>query len=66
MPNNTISYSPVITDYQPEILLLEEGVEEYPLAQEVLSRLPDIPRQKFQDISMLTQQMKSSQYDVFG
>ena len=66
MPNNTISYSPVIIDYQPEILLLEEGVEEYPLAQEVLSRLPDIPRQKFQDISMLTQQMKSSQYDVFG
>ena len=66
MLNNTISYSPVITDYQPEILLLEEGVEEYPLAQEVLSRLPDIPRQKFQDISMLTQQMKSSQYDVFG
>ena len=66
MPNNTISYSSVITDYQPEILLLEEGVEEYPLAQEVLSRLPDIPRQKFQDISMLTQQMKSSQYDVFG
>lgn len=66
MPNNTISCSPVITDYQPEILLLEEGVEEYPLAQEVLSRLPDIPRQKFQDISMLTQQMKSSQYDVFG
>ena len=66
MPNNTISYSQVITDYQPEILLLEEGVEEYPLAQEVLSRLPDIPRQKFQDISMLTQQMKSSQYDVFG
>jgi len=66
MPNNTISYNPVITDYQPEILLLEEGVEEYPLAQEVLSRLPDIPRQKFQDISMLTQQMKSSQYDVFG
>ena len=66
MPSNTISYSPVITDYQPEILLLEEGVEEYPLAQEVLSRLPDIPRQKFQDISMLTQQMKSSQYDVFG
>jgi spore photoproduct lyase len=66
MPNNTISHSPVITDYQPEILLLEEGVEEYPLAQEVLSRLPDIPRQKFQDISMLTQQMKSSQYDVFG
>lgn len=66
MPNNTISYIPVITDYQPEILLLEEGVEEYPLAQEVLSRLPDIPRQKFQDISMLTQQMKSSQYDVFG
>ena len=66
MPNNTTSYSPVITDYQPEILLLEEGVEEYPLAQEVLSRLPDIPRQKFQDISMLTQQMKSSQYDVFG
>ena len=66
MSNNTISYSPVITDYQPEILLLEEGVEEYPLAQEVLSRLPDIPRQKFQDISMLTQQMKSSQYDVFG
>ena len=66
MPNNTISYSPVITDYQPEILLLEEGVEEYPLAQEVLSRLPDIPRQKFQDISMLTKQMKSSQYDVFG
>ena len=66
MPNNTISYSPIITDYQPEILLLEEGVEEYPLAQEVLSRLPDIPRQKFQDISMLTQQMKSSQYDVFG
>ena len=66
MLNNTISYSPIITDYQPEILLLEEGVEEYPLAQEVLSRLPDIPRQKFQDISMLTQQMKSSQYDVFG
>ncbi len=66
MSNNTISYSPVITDCQPEILLLEEGVEEYPLAQEVLSRLPDIPRQKFQDISMLTQQMKSSQYDVFG
>jgi len=66
MPNNTISHSPVITDYQPEILLLEEGVEEYPLVQEVLSRLPDIPRQKFQDISMLTQQMKSSQYDVFG
>lgn len=66
MSDNTISYSPVITDYQPEILLLEEGVEEYPLAQEVLSRLPDIPRQKFQDISMLTQQMKSSQYDVFG
>ena len=66
MPNNTISYSPVIIDYKPEILLLEEGVEEYPLAQEVLSRLPDIPRQKFQDISMLTQQMKSSQYDVFG
>ncbi len=67
MSNNTTGYSPSITDYRPDILLLEEGVEEYPLVQEILSRLPaEIPKQKFQDISVLTQQMQSSQYDVFG
>ena len=67
MSNNTISSSPTLIDYQPEIILLEEGVEEYPLVQEILSRLPsEIPRQKFQDISMLTEQMRSSQHDVFG
>lgn len=45
---------------------MEEGIEEYSLAKEILSRLPDVPRQGFQDISNLTEQMKSSQYDVFG
>ncbi|MBT7935808.1 MAG: radical SAM protein [Nitrospina sp.] len=67
MPNNTIGSSSTLIDYQPEIILLEDGVEEYPLVQEILSRLPsEIPRQKFQDISTLTEQMRSSQHDVFG
>ena len=66
MPNNTISSSPTLTGYQPEILFLEEGVKEYSLAQEVLSRLPEVPQKEFRDISMLTEQMRSSQYDVFG
>ena len=57
---------PSITTYRPDTLFLEEGIEEYPLAQEILSRLPGVPRQGFQDISTLTEQMKSSQYDVFG
>ena len=66
MPINTKGSIPFITKYTPDTLFLEEGVEEYPLAQEILSRLPDVPRQGFQDISTLTEQMKSSQYDVFG
>lgn len=66
MPINTISSNPTTAEYIPDTLFLEEGVEEYPLAQEILSRLPDIPRQRFQDISTLTEQAKSSQYDVFG
>lgn len=66
MPNNTIGSRPTLIDYQPEVIYLEEGVLEYPLAREVLSRLPEIPRQEFRDISILTEQMKSSQYDVFG
>ena len=66
MSNNTISSSPTLTGYQPEILFLEEGVKEYSLAQEVLSRLPEVPQKEFRNISMLTEQMRSSQYDVFG
>jgi spore photoproduct lyase len=65
-PNNTISSSPTLIDYEPEIIFLEEGVQQYPLAQKILSRLPDVPRQEFRDISLLMEQMKSSQYDVFG
>jgi spore photoproduct lyase len=65
-PNNTISSSPTLIDYEPEIIFLEEGVEQYPLAQEILSRLPEVPRQEFRDISLLMEQIKSSQYDVFG
>ena len=66
MPINTKGSMPSITTYRPDTLFLEEGIEEYPLAQEILSRLPGVPRQGFQDISTLTEQMKSSQYDVFG
>lgn len=66
MPIKTISSRSALAEYQPDILFLEEGVSDYPLAQEVLSRLPGVPRQTFRDISLLTEQMKSSQYDVFG
>ncbi|MEO2044245.1 MAG: spore photoproduct lyase family protein [Nitrospinaceae bacterium] len=66
MLNYTTSPRPTLIDYQPEIIFLEEGVLEYPLAREVLSRLPEVPRQEFRDISILMEQMKSSQYDVFG
>jgi spore photoproduct lyase len=66
MPNNTISSKTTLTDYQPEIIFLEEGAEDYPLTQEILSRLPNIPRQGFRDITTLTEQMRSSKYDVFG
>ena len=66
MSNNTTSSSPILTDYQPGILFLEEGIKEYSLAQEVISRLPEVPQQEFRDISTLTEQMRSSQYDVFG
>ena len=66
MLTNTISSGKASAVYQPDILFLEEGVSEHPLAQEVLSRLSGVPQQKFQDFSTLTEQMKSSQYDVFG
>ena len=66
MSINTIGSSPDTQKYQPDILFLEEGVSEYPLVQEILSRLPGVPRQTFQDISLLTEEIKSSQYDVFG
>jgi spore photoproduct lyase len=66
MPINTIGSGNASAVYQPDILLLEEGVSEHPLAQEVLSRLSGVPQQKFQNFSTLTEQMKSSQYDVFG
>jgi len=66
MSINTIGSVPIPKEYQPDILFLEDGVSEYPLVQEILSRLPGVPRQTFQDISLLTEQMKSSQYDVFG
>ena len=66
MSNNTTSSSPILTDYQPGILFLEEGIKEYSLAQEVISRLPEVPQKEFRNISMLTEQMRSSQYDVFG
>ena len=66
MPINTIGSGKISEVYQPDILFLEEGVSEHPLAQEVLSRLSGVPQQKFQDFSTLTEQMKSSQYDVFG
>ncbi len=66
MLNNTISSSLASTDYRPEIIFLEKGVEEYPVTREILARLPEIPRQEFQDISTLTEQLKSSSYDVFG
>lgn len=66
MSINTIGSETSVATYQPDILFLEEGVDEYPLTQEILSRLPGVPRHRFQDISLLTEQMKSSQYDVFG
>ena len=66
MSINTIGSSPATLNYQPEIIFLEEGVQQYPLAREILSRLPEVPRQEFRDISILMEQMKSSQYDVFG
>jgi spore photoproduct lyase len=66
MPINTIGSGKASEGYQPDILFLEEGVSEYPLTQEVLSRLSGVPLQKFQDFSTLTEQMKSSKYDVFG
>jgi spore photoproduct lyase len=66
MSNNTISSRPATLNYQPEIIFLEEGALQYPLAREILSRLPDVPRQEYRDISLLMEQMKSSQYDVFG
>lgn len=66
MSNNTISFESALTNYQPEIIFLEDGAEEYPLARKVLSRLENVPRQGFQDISTLTEKMQSSQYDVFG
>jgi spore photoproduct lyase len=66
MPINTIGSGNASAVYQPNILFLEEGVSEHPLAQEVLSRLSGVPQQKFQDFSTLTEQMKSSQYDIFG
>jgi spore photoproduct lyase len=66
MPTNTIGSGQVPSVYQPDILFLEEGVIEHPLAQEVLSRLSGVPQQKFHNFSTLTEQMKSSQYDVFG
>ena len=66
MSNNTISSTETLTNYQPEVIFLEEGAETYPLAQKVLSLLPNIPRQSFQDMTTLTEQMRASSYDVFG
>ena len=66
MPINTKGSRHPIFKYKPDTLFLEEGIEEYSLTQEILSRLPDVPRQGFQDISTITEQIISSQYDVFG
>ena len=66
MSNNTISSTETLTNYQPEVIFLEEGAEAYPLAQKVLSLLPNVPRQSFQDMTTLTEQMRASSYDVFG
>mgnify|MGYP006427297549 CR=1 FL=1 len=66
MSNNTISSTETLTNYQPEVIFLEEGAEAYLLAQKVLSLLPNVPRQSFQDMTTLTEQMRASSYDVFG
>ena len=66
MSINTISSGKTLTEYQPDTLFLEEGVIQHPLAQKVITRLSGVPRKEFQDVSSLTEQMKSKQYDVFG
>ncbi len=66
IPTNSISSEIIPAEYKPEIFFLEEGVEVYPLARDILSRHPDIPRKIFKDISALTDQAKPSKYDVFG
>ena len=66
MPMNSISSEITPAVFQPEIFFLEEGIEEYPLAKDILSRHPGIPRKTFRDISTLTDEIKPSSYDVFG
>jgi spore photoproduct lyase len=64
MPNNTITSPPI--NFRPEIIFLEDGVKNSPLTQEIFSRFPDVPRQEVKDISLISEQLKSSKYDVFG
>ena len=66
MSTNSISSEIAPAVFQPEIFFLEEGIEEYPLAKDILSRHPGIPRKTFRDISTLTDEIKPSSYDVFG
>ena len=66
MSINSISSAIAPAVFQPEIFFLEEGIEEYPLAKDILSRHPGIPRKTFRDISTLTDEIKPSSYDVFG
>ena len=66
MSINSISSQVAPAVFQPEIFFLEEGIEEYPLAKDILSRHPGIPRKTFRDISTLTDEIKPSSYDVFG
>ena len=66
MSINSISSEIAPAVFQPEIFFLEEGIEEYPLAKDILSRHPGIPRKTFRDISTLTDEIKPSSYDVFG
>lgn len=53
-------------EFKPEVIYVERGAEKYPLAREILRRLPDTPVIENVDAAAVLEKIKRASADVFG
>ncbi len=66
MSNKTIGSAAPSVSYQPDVIFVERGSQDYPLARQILSGLPHVPVYEIRDVNQLEEKFKISQPDVFG
>ena len=66
MSNKTKTSGSTQSIYQPDAVFVEQNCRNFPLTEEILSRLSHVPVYEIQDIEQLETQFKTSQNDVFG